>query len=233
MVSYTRLNRGSLDTVNGKLLPIDKTGLVGYWPMWQNGGTTAYDESKSGNDGTINGATWTWLTNFSKPALDFDGTDDWVDCGASVTDGLTAFTMIYWVVADSWTVNYNTCVRAENQIYHRFWSTSQGNRGIWIGDGSAWDVSTTDATAPTQGTWYMCTLRWDGSTFELLYDDAVSQLSVSSTISSTGSNTNVLGLANNPAQANEYLDGRMTNVLLYTRALSDAEIVTIYNKTKP
>ena len=35
-----------------------KTGLVGYWNMDEGSGTTLADLSGNGNDGTINGATW-------------------------------------------------------------------------------------------------------------------------------------------------------------------------------
>jgi len=206
-------------------------GIVGNWLFYNlKGGDHLHDFSPYDNHGTINGAKWKderygW-------ALDFDGADDYVDCGASVMDNLSAFTLIYWIKADSWTGDFNAALRAENQVYHRFWSTTNGNRGIWIGNGSSWDVYTTDTTEPSLGKWYMCTLRWDGSTFELLYDDAVPQLSVDTSITSTGSNTNSLILACNPVSGSEYLDGRMTLVRLYSRSLSDAKISTIYNRTK-
>jgi len=45
----------------------------------EGSGTIAKDESGRGNDGTIHGATWT--TGISGKALQFDGVDDYVDCG--------------------------------------------------------------------------------------------------------------------------------------------------------
>ena len=36
----------------------DETGLVGYWDFNEGSGTTASDATSNGNDGTINGATW-------------------------------------------------------------------------------------------------------------------------------------------------------------------------------
>lgn len=57
---------------------IPQKGLVGFWPMFKRRGTLL-DYSGEGNDGTINGATWTWSTVWSKPVLSFDGADDWVD----------------------------------------------------------------------------------------------------------------------------------------------------------
>lgn len=35
-------------------------GLVGYWPLWEGSGTTAFDRSGNGNNGSlVNGPTWT------------------------------------------------------------------------------------------------------------------------------------------------------------------------------
>jgi len=198
----------------------------------EGAGDIVKDYSGKGYHGKINGAKWTDKYSASW-ALDFDGDDDWLDCGPDVTDNLTSFTLIYWIMADSWTGGYNAGCRTEYQIYHRFWSTSAGDRGIWIGDGSDWVDSVTDTTEPSFGTWYMCTFRWDGSTMELLYNNANLQLSVDTTITSTGSNSHVLGFASHPDTGTEYLDGREANILLYTTALSDDEIKAHYDALKP
>jgi len=199
--------------------------------MYRGAGDVARDYSGQDYDGEINGAKWDDEKSASW-TLYFDGSDDWVDCGSDVTDDLTAFTMIYWIMAESWTGDSNAANRGEYQVYHRFWNTNAGNRGLWIGDGSAWDVNVTDTVEPSLGTWYMCTLRWDGATFELLYNDADLQLSVDTTISSTGSNTYVFALAHS-TEYGEWLHGRESNVLLYTDALSDAKISSVYEHTKP
>ncbi|MBA3043924.1 hypothetical protein FP804_02165, partial [archaeon] len=63
-------------------------GLVACWYFDENNGTTAYDSSGNGNDGTIYGATWTDGINGS--ALSFDEVDDYVDCSdISATDSMT------------------------------------------------------------------------------------------------------------------------------------------------
>ena len=52
--------------------------LIGYWKLDENSGTTTADSSGYGNDGIINGATWT--SGKSGAALLFDGIDDYVLC---------------------------------------------------------------------------------------------------------------------------------------------------------
>jgi len=54
-------------------------GLVGYWSFNEGNGDTAYDYSGNGNHGIINGASWT--TGISGGALEFDGVDDYVYVG--------------------------------------------------------------------------------------------------------------------------------------------------------
>ena len=57
----------------------NETGLVGYWNFNEGSGTTAYDATANGNNGTINGAIYSTdvpeTTNYS---LQFDGVDDYV-----------------------------------------------------------------------------------------------------------------------------------------------------------
>ncbi|MHC4593794.1 MAG: LamG-like jellyroll fold domain-containing protein [Planctomycetota bacterium] len=63
----------------------DEEGLMGYWKFNEAEGTTAYDSSPNGNNGTIVGASWTAdaAPVASAPvvgyALEFDGIDDYVE----------------------------------------------------------------------------------------------------------------------------------------------------------
>ncbi|NQT88432.1 tandem-95 repeat protein, partial [bacterium] len=57
-------------------------GLIAHWKMDAGQGVTAYDYSGNGNHGTlVNGPTW--ATGIDGGALDFDGQNDYVDCGSS------------------------------------------------------------------------------------------------------------------------------------------------------
>lgn len=64
--------------------------ITGLW-LFDNGeGTVAADSTGNGNDGTIHGATWV-DGKFGK-ALEFDGTDDWVEVAHSNTVAFEAGT---------------------------------------------------------------------------------------------------------------------------------------------
>jgi len=71
-------------------------GLVGEWDFDEGSGTTAYDSSGFGNDGTINGGA-TFVPGKLGSALNFDGTG-YVNCGLKVDDVLSnAITLEAWI----------------------------------------------------------------------------------------------------------------------------------------
>jgi len=73
--------------------------ILGLWHFDEGSGvTTIADSSGYGNVGTVNGATTGVLGNFGN-ALSFDGTDDYVDCGAAVGNSITTgkFTVEAWI----------------------------------------------------------------------------------------------------------------------------------------
>lgn len=73
-----------------------ENGLVGYWEFNQGKGNIARDSSGKGNDGTIEGATW--VEGKIGKALEFDGIDDYVDCGNNMSLDITgAITIEAWV----------------------------------------------------------------------------------------------------------------------------------------
>ncbi|MFZ4582785.1 MAG: LamG domain-containing protein, partial [Paludibacter sp.] len=65
--------------------------LKGYYKMSDGSGTTLTDNSGNNNTGTLtNGPSWKMSGAFAGPrqALDFDGSNDYVDCGNTMTTNL-------------------------------------------------------------------------------------------------------------------------------------------------
>lgn len=61
-------------------------GLVGYWPMDEASGDSVVDNSTYGNDGLLqnNPSRVSGQTGFGN-AVDFDGYDDYINCGTDVS----------------------------------------------------------------------------------------------------------------------------------------------------
>ena len=93
-------------------------GLVAYWPLDEGGGTTTADASGNGNDGTLNLPGWD--SGKFGGALNFDGVDDYVDCGnPSILDfGTGDFTISAWIKTTApagETIFGNGCCQPQHQ----------------------------------------------------------------------------------------------------------------------
>src|SRR4030065_1212158 len=66
--------------------------LVAHWKLDEGSGNTVYDSGTSGNDGTFESDPQ-WVAGYYGGALEFDGTDDNIDCGNddsfNITDEIT------------------------------------------------------------------------------------------------------------------------------------------------
>jgi len=84
---------------NGEIfaLPVDPSNLMGYWTFDENSGSYTYDYSGFNNTGTLtNGPTW--AAGKFDYALQFDGSNDYVDAGNSSSLSPTnAITIEAWV----------------------------------------------------------------------------------------------------------------------------------------
>ena len=70
--------------------------LVGHWKFDEGSGTKAYDSSGNGNDGTFNGNP-KWVAGHFGTAVEFDGSDDWIECGNDQSLDLTKWTITFWL----------------------------------------------------------------------------------------------------------------------------------------
>jgi|GEM_PF-6796410 len=85
--------------------------------------TYAVDISKQGNDGTIHGATWT-TGKFGK-ALNFDGVDDYVDCGNDSSIDITdPITIEAWVNVSSGIDGHIVSKRNGSSVQYVFYTLS-------------------------------------------------------------------------------------------------------------
>jgi len=73
-------------------------GLVAYWPLDEGAGNSTSDVTGNGSNGTLNGGP-VWAEGKMGGALNFDGDDDYVDCGnAPVLDfGTGDWTVSAWI----------------------------------------------------------------------------------------------------------------------------------------
>jgi hypothetical protein len=138
-----------------------EAGLVGWWKFDEGSGTTAYDSSGNGNDGNLNGNPQ-WAAGQLGGALEFDGTNGYVDCGndGSISDFSETYSVgawAYFTEATDYTGLFQrgdkttssqieiylqpaanlTTVHNRDSIYYAYWNPVPLNQ--WVHIAVVWD----------------------------------------------------------------------------------------------
>jgi hypothetical protein len=201
-------------------------GLVGHWTFdaeaTSNG--TAYDSSAYDNHGSINGATPVSSGKISG-SFDFEhDNSEYIDLGRPVLND-NPFTVSCWCTIESHTGDWMRTVASHDT-----------SNGIWLGldnNGTNWQAgmrrddsssATVSASSFNTGQWYHTVIRWDGSTFEFFLDTDSIGATSSSTFNPAVDNTNI----GRSQYYGEYWDGKIDDIRVYNRALSESEINQLY-----
>lgn len=229
----------------GKYRNLDN-GKVAHWPFDESTGTTVSDLVGVSPGTAVNSPTWVPTGGQVGGAMDFDGADDRVDVGSDATlDNLSAMTIVAWIKPDTlgegpslgriigktssagtttaggWTLNLDTTNRLTFDV----------------------DYNTTDFrqraanNSITLNQWQQVAVTWTGSataTNAKLYVNGV-ETSYATTTNGTGGRVDdsaqSISIGNPPGRTDRTFDGKIDNVRIYNRALSAAEIATLYDTT--
>ncbi|MBL7050155.1 MAG: hypothetical protein ISR96_11625, partial [Nitrospira sp.] len=226
--------------------------LIGHWNFDDGTGSAiASDISGNGNNGTlqdmdINNA---WIpsqafstieTHFeqgSGTALEFDGADDYMNCGnSSEFDlGTNAFALEAWVKGSSFQNDYGRIIdrylhggtagytlyrnASNNKVQFTFWNTAGGRH----------DVAST--TSITDETWHHIAAVYDGQWMKLYVDGVVEAQKDIGLVTLSIAN-NVLGIGGNfdGARWNTF-GGAIDEVRIWQTALNSDEVNAWMNRT--
>jgi hypothetical protein len=205
--------------------------LVAYWTLDEGSGTIAYDSSGNGNDGTLNGNP-KWVVGHFGGALEFDGSDDWIDCGNDPSLDLTKWTITFWLKVNQ-NKDYNGFVikgldAAENYEVLGF-ADGSFHFPITHIDGSRTYVNT-DAGVIVVGEWAHFAYSYDsaeGRRFykngNLIFQDADS----GTPKASSGSLT-----IGNEQPMSRFVNGVMDDIRIYNHVMSLPEILSAMEGSK-
>jgi len=207
-------------------------GLVGHWDMDEGGGSVLNDKSGNNNHGTLtNGPKWTKGKNGG--ALQFDGKDDYVDCGNDESLNITeAITIEAWVRHDEGGV-YDGILQ-KGSFTSSFGKyeihTTNDNKLRFILNGTTDNSVITSNSIPV-GLWTHIVASWDGITIRAYINGVVDQ--------NTDLFSGPLTTDSNPLRIGMYyssgfiFNGQIDEVRIYNRALTEAEVRYHYNQGKP
>ncbi len=214
--------------------------LVGWWKLDEGSGTTAYDSSGNGHDGTLVGDPM-WRPGKIGGALEFDGTDDVVELGAFDVVG-PGITLAAWIKPDDFDINDGRIITKANE---------------WLADDHWWMLSTIaeagetrlrfrlktteGQTVPTliassgvivTDEWQHVVATWDGTTMRLYLngEETGSMAKGGDAVATDPSIKAAIGsqppdaFATDPSRVNKFFDGFIDDVRLYNGALTQDEI---------
>ncbi|HUU15803.1 MAG TPA: LamG domain-containing protein [Sedimentisphaerales bacterium] len=201
-----------------------KAELVCWWRFDEGAGTTAADSSGNGNDGTFNGDPQ-WVVGYFGDALEFDGSDDYIDCGNDPSLDLTKWTITFWLKIN------------ENKDYNGFiikgLDAAENYEVLGFADGSFhFPISHTDGSRTYVNTsagvivpdeWAHFAYSYDsaeGRRFykngSLIFEDAESNTPQAS--------TGILSIGNEQPLS-RYVNGTMDDIRIYNHVLTEPEIL--------
>jgi hypothetical protein len=226
---------GNVTTSGPITVTVANINLVAAYGFNENTGTVANDNSGNGNTGTLtNGPAWSGLGKYGA-AVQFDGTDDFVNIAdANSLDLTNGMTIEAWVNPTNVT-GYKTVICKENGTNNLAYvlsannSTSgaanqRPNARIRVGSTTS---TITGTTKLVLNTWAHIACTYDGTTLRYYQNGVqVSTLAVTGNITAT---TNPLRIGGSTALGSQYFAGLIDEVRVYNRALSASEIQTDMN----
>lgn len=217
---------GELHVIGTKgVIPGGGTAL---WHMDEGAGDTIHDASENHMDGTIYGATW--ADGKFGSALEFDGVDDYVDCGDDpVFDMTDAITLEAWV-------NYTELTSFPRAISRQYsggttadscYQLGMTNNRARFALGGIFDHSSSGPTITT-GRWYHIVGTYDRETARLYLDgDEIWSDSYSAEIR-TSDQPLTLGISVYEGSTFYPHEGLIDEVSIYNRALTGDEVLDHY-----
>jgi hypothetical protein len=205
--------------MDGLVLSLD----AGNFRSYPGTGNTVYDLSGSGNTSDlINGPTYL-SSNLGTFVL--DGTNDYINVNSLANIlSKTAYTKIAYIYISNFTTS-NNIISGGFSGEHAFWMF--GTNKLNAGHNGAWNT-VVGATSLSLNTWYFAAVTYNNSIGWKLYLNGREDGTSANTTTFNGNQEIVIGAY---SSGNNFT-GRITNVLVYNRALSATEIMQNYNATK-
>ena len=219
---------------------------VAHWRFDEGQGTTLYDESDNDNDGTlelgslgqtsagsvkvnVETAWYNGRNGKQNYSLNFDGDDDYVNCGNNTNLDITdRITLSAWFNRGTLNTSSWTAILSKEMSgggYDLQFRTGTNDIGFQFYDNGSWRFSPEYTTLPD--VWYHVIGTFDGSTIRLFVNG--NEIGTGTVYSGNiASSTNNLLIANNPL-ASRHFNGQIDEVKVFNYALSPLQIKTEYN----
>ena len=211
-------------------------GLVGYWPFCGN----ANDESGNGNNGTNNGATLT-TDRFGNDnsAYSFDGINDIITTN-NFTNPLVDWTCSFWFISNNSStfeqqnilgfgqnspIFGGPCYQINGGLAPQQCPEISSNLNKMLFSDSTFECgSNLFSSQSVNNIWYFVTIKKQGTTYSIY---------VNGTLIISGNLNNItltnLSFGNRSTLNFQYFNGKIDDIGIWNRALTQEEITNLYN----
>ena len=214
---------------DGLVLHLDAANRKSY----PGSGSTWYDLSGNGNNGTINGATFNGGNNGT---FSFDGDNDYISINAGFQLGTNEITIAAWVYPTEDSTNggrtRGSVFGGPGAMYLGLWpNASSGSSAIHTA------VQTTSGRPSTQtGTiytnqWSYLLATYDGSNFKTYLNGEYVTQTTQTGVITTGT-VYYVGTYGGLTDGNHTFPGRITFATIYNKYFSEQNILQNFNATK-
>ncbi|HNX88445.1 MAG TPA: C10 family peptidase [Paludibacteraceae bacterium] len=229
---YNRaLNLAEIQAIHNLGSGIPSNGLVAQYPFNGN----ANDESGNGNNGIIQGnviSTSDRLGN-ANSAYEFPGVAfNYIQVPDAASLHLNVFSLSAWI--------YSSTDYGSGQVIQKNRDVDNGHYGLYTTSIGATNLygginNTTAISQPTIGTWHMVSGTVTGSTAKFYLDGQfVKDTTLSNPYVYSGSEPLAIGMhyfSGVPSIWTYPFKGKIDDILIYNRVLSDAEVLQIYQSS--
>ena len=205
-------------------------GLVGCWLFNEGGGEKVFDLSGNNNVGTLE-ADAHWVPGEHGSALSFDGDGDFVNCGTSLSLGVTTgLTLLMYLKPANLDDTIFPCARGFNYADKLGMcmqnSATTDNYLLWLGSGTDRQSLYTDAYS-IKTDWQQVVYTWDGTTIRA-YIDGVKQLGTTAFSGPIVYDNTLMMIGKGYFGA--YFNGEIGHVMIWDHGLSEADVIHLHRE---
>ena len=227
------------------------SSLVGWWKLdasetydSSTGNWSITDHSSNSNTGTSSGMTQanlvqsdlSFTSGYSPYALNFDGANDYIDCGNDVSLRVTPnLTVSAWfktstsqigklINRDGLASGTRDYALYQNATNLQFWVSQSGNITETV-------LTSTGFTA-NDGNWHHAVGVCNGTNIEL-YIDGVLNVSGTNSIAGINTSTYINEIGSRTTGTGNFFNGSLSNFSIWNAALTSAQVTELYNEGVP
>jgi len=182
------------------------------------------------------GTDWPGATvrGVSGLVLDFDGTNDYADCGTKLNPSLTGLlTISLWGAfrtrSSTTAIISNIAASGDNGFALAMGVTA--NKLTWLQNGATFDATSTGSI--TDADWHHVALTRSGTTSNWTINFAIDGVISTHTTTAnpaTASSNGILAIGRAGSFAGSYVNGQIGEVTIYSRALTQPEVLELFRR---